>query len=336
MNILNAIVVFANFVFVPALSYGSLLALGALGVTLVYAVLRFANFAHSDTMSIGTMMAIYCTWWFQSWGINLYPLPTALLAIPIATLATVLILLVIDRTIYQYYRKVRAPLVTLIIVSIGIMFVMQGSTRIIIGGGEQRFFDGARFIISASEFKTLTGLQEGLSIKSTQATAIVSAVLFMLYLFWFLNRTRMGKAMRAFSDNEELALLSGIDPHKVVTVCWILVAILAVVSGTIYGLDKVYKPFNYFQLLLPIFAAAVVGGLGSPVGAILGGYLIAFSEIGLTYAFKRIAGHLLPETWLPNNLLQLISTDYKFAVSFTILVIVLLFRPTGLFRGQAP
>lgn len=336
MDMLNAIVVFANFVFVPALSYGSLLALGALGVTLIYAVLRFANFAHGDTMSIGTMIAIFCTWWFQSLGINLHPLPTALLAIPIATLATVLMLLVIDRTIYQYYRTVRAPLVTLVIVSVGIMFVMHGSTRIIIGVGEQRFFDGTRFIISAHEFKTLTGLQEGLSIKSTQAITIVSAVLFMLYLFWFLNQTRTGKAMRAFADNEELALLSGVDPRKVVRVCWILVAILAVVSGTLYGLDKVYKPFNYFQLLLPIFAAAVVGGLGSPVGAILGGYLVAFSEIGLTYAFKRIANHLLPEAWLPDNLLQLISTDYKFAVSFTILVIVLLFRPTGLFRGQSP
>ena len=333
---LEAGIVLANFVVIPALSYGSLLALGALGVTLVYAVLRFANFAHGDTMSVATMMAIYCTWWLQSLGIDfLRPLPTALLAIPFAALGTVGILLVIDRLVYRHYRQAKAPLITLVIVSVGVMLILHGLTRIIIGVDEQRFFDGGRFIVSASEFKEWSGLKEGLAIKSTQVIAIVSAVTLMAYLFYFLHRTRTGKAMRAFADNEELALLSGIRPQKIVASCWILVAVLAAVSGTLYGLDKVYKPFTYFQLLLPIFAAAVVGGMGSPVGAILGGYLIAFSEIGLTYAFKRVVGHLLPPSWVPDGLIQLISTDYKFAVSFTILVAVLLLRPTGLFRGQA-
>ena len=333
---LDAAIVLANFVVIPALSYGSLLALGALGVTLVYAVLRFANFAHGDTMSVATMMAIYCTWWLQSLGIDfIHPLPTALLAIPFAALGTVGLLLVIDRLVYRHYRQVKAPPITLVIVSVGVMLILHGLSRMIIGVDEQRFFDGGRFIVSAGEFKEWSGLKEGLAIKSTQVIAIVSAVTLMAYLFYFLQRTRTGKAMRAFADNEELALLSGIRPQKIVTSCWILVAVLAAVSGTVYGLDKVYKPFTYFQLLLPIFAAAVVGGMGSPVGAILGGYLIAFSEIGLTYAFKRVAGHLLPPSWVPDGLLQLISTDYKFAVSFTILVAVLLLRPTGLFRGQA-
>ena len=334
MDALNALVVLANFVLIPAFSYGSLLALGALGVTLVYAVLRFANFAHGDTMSVATMIAIFCTQWFQSTGISIFPLPTALLALPIACLVTVMLLLWVDRGIYQHFRRVHAPLLTMVIVSIAIMFVLRGLSRMIIGVGEQRFFDGARFVISAGEFKALTGLTEGLALKSTQLIAIIAAVVLMLFLFWFLKKTRMGKAMRAFADNEELALLSGINPRQIVTVCWIMVAILAATSGTLYGLDKVYKPFIYFHLLLPIFAAAVVGGMGNPVGAVFGGYLIAFSEIGLTYAFKRVAGHLLPETWLPTGLLQLISTDYKFAVSFSILVAVLLFRPTGLFRGQ--
>ena len=334
MDALNAIVVFANFVIIPALSYGSQLALGALGVTIVYGVLRFANFAHGDTMSFGAMTAIFFTWWLQSLGISFGPLPTALLAIPAAAAGTILLLLATDRAIYRHFRETRAPLVTFVIVSIGVMLVLNGLTRFIIGPGEQRFFDGARFVISAREFKTLTGLQEGLAFKSTQAITIVTALAFMAFLFWFLNRTRTGKAMRAFSDNEDLALLSGIDPNRVVAVCWILVAVSAAVSGTLYGLDKVYKPFNYFQLLLPIFAAAVVGGMGSPVGAILGAYLVAFSEISFTYAFKRVAGHLLPESWQPDGLIQLLSTDYKFAVSFAILVVVLLFRPTGLFRGN--
>ena len=114
-------------------------------------------------------------------------------------------------------------------------------------------------------------------------------------LFWFLNRTRTGKSMRAYSDNEDLALLSGINPEKVVRVTWILAAILATTAGVLYGLDKAFKPFTYFQLLLPIFASAIVGGLGNPLGAIAGGYIIAFSEVTLTYAWKKVLTHALPD-----------------------------------------
>ena len=153
-------------------------------------------------------------------------------------------------------------------------------------------------------------------------------------LFWFLQKTRTGKAMRAFSDNEDLALLSGISPERVVMITWILVAALATIAGTLYGLDKSFKPFTYFQLLLPIFAAAIVGGIGQPVGAIVGGFIIAFSEVTLTYAYKKFLAYLLPTRWEPEGLMQLLSTDYKFAVSFIILVVVLVVRPTGIFRGR--
>ena len=86
---------------------------------------------------------------------------------------------------------------------------------------------------------------------------------------------------------------------------------------------------------MPIFAAAVVGGLGNPLGAIAGGFLVAFSEVAFTNAWKKIAGYLLPENLMPDSLMQLLSTDYKFAVSFSILIIVLLFKPTGIFRGKS-
>ena len=334
MEFLNALVVLANFVIVPGISYGSQLALGALGVTLVYGVLRFANFAHGDTMAFGTMFAIFGTWWLQSVGIGLGPLPTALIALPLAILATIALLLALDRSVYRHFRRIRAPLVTSVIVSFGIMLVLNGLVRLTIGPGEQRFSDGARFIISARDFKELTGLKEGLAFKTTQGITIVTALVCMILLFWFLKRTRTGKAMRAYSDNEDLALLSGINPERVVAVCWTIVAVLAAIAGTLYGLDKIFKPFIYFHILLPIFAAAVVGGMGNPLGAIVGGYLVAFSEIALTYAFKRVLGYLLPEGLEPSGLVQVLSTDYKFAVSFAMLVIVLLFRPTGLFRGQ--
>jgi branched-chain amino acid transport system permease protein len=106
-------------------------------------------------------------------------------------------------------------------------------------------------------------------------------------LFWFLQKTRTGKAMRAYSDNEDLALLSGINPDRVVMITWILAAALATIAGTLYGLDKSFKPFTYFQLLLPIFAAAIVGGIGQPLGAIAGGFMVAFSEVTVTYAYKQ-------------------------------------------------
>ena len=333
-DLLNALVALANFVIVPGLAYGAQLALGALGVTLVYAILRFSNFAHGDTMAFGTMGTILVTWALQSAGVSAGPLPTALLALPAGFAVTAALLLLTDRGIYRFYRRQKAAPVILVIVSLGVTFVMNGLVRFIIGVDDIRFDDGARFLVRAGEFKSMTGLDEGLAIRSTQVVTVVTAVVVMAALFWFLNRTRTGKSMRAYSDNEDLALLSGIDPERVVTITWLIVAGLATIAGVLYGLDKSFKPFTYFQLLLPIFAAAIVGGLGSPVGAIVGGFVIAFSEVTVTYAFKKVANYAMPESLQFDGLLQLLSTDYKFAVSFAILIVVLLFRPTGLFKGQ--
>ena len=335
MDFLNALVALANFVFIPAIAYGSQLALGALGVTLIYGILRFSNFAHGDTMAIGTMFTILVTWGLQALGVSFGPLPTALLAIPFGIVLTSLLVLGTDRLVYRFYREQKAKPVILVIVSMGVMFIYNGLTRLIIGPGDQNFADGERFLISARDFKTMTGLDEGLALKSTQAITVVVAILVVALLFWFLNHTRTGKSMRAYSDNEDLALLSGINPERVVMVTWIIVAALAVVAGTLYGLDKSFKPFTYFQILLPIFASAIVGGLGSPLGAIAGGFIIAFSEVGITYAWKKVLAYMLPESLEPSGLVQLLSTDYKFAVSFVILIIVLLFRPTGLFKGKS-
>ncbi|MBO9449659.1 branched-chain amino acid ABC transporter permease [Tropicibacter sp. R16_0] len=335
MDFLNALVALSNFVLVPAIAYGSQLALGALGVTLIYGILRFSNFAHGDTMAFGAMITVLVTWWMQSIGISFGPLPTALLALPFGILGTMLLVLFTDRVVYKFYREQKAKPVILVIVSMGVMFIMNGLVRFVIGPGDQRFADGERFIISARDFKQMTGLREGLAIKTTQGITVVVAVICVVALFWFLNRTRTGKSMRAYSDNEDLALLSGINPERVVMYTWLIVAALAATAGVLYGLDKSFKPFVYFQLLLPIFASAIVGGLGNPLGAIAGGFVIAFSEVTITYAWKKVAKYMLPESLEPSGLAQLLSTDYKFAVSFVILLIVLLFKPTGLFKGKA-
>ena len=335
MDILNAIITLANFVIVPGIAYGAQLALGALGVTLLYGILRFSNFAHGDTMAFGTAITILMTGWLQARGIGLGVLPTALIALPFGIAVTALLVLGTDFAVYRFYRRVKAAPAILVIVSLGVMFVMNFLVRFIIGVDDVDFLDGERFVISARTFKELTGLDEGLAIKTTQALTLIIASIAVALLFWFLNQTRTGKSMRAFSDNENLALLSGINPNKVVAVTWVIVAALATTAGVLYGLDKSFKAFTYFQLLLPIFASAIVGGLGNPIGAIAGGFVIAFSEVTVTYAWKKVLGYLAPDGWGPDSLIQLLSTDYKFAVSFTILIIVLLFMPTGLFKGKS-
>ena len=334
MDFINAIVLLLNYIFVPALSYGSQLALGAIFVSLIYGILRFAYFSAGDLMSFGTMFTILFTWYFQSIGISLGVLPTALLAIPFAIIISILFTLGMDKVVFSYYRIKKSPPVMLAMVSIGVMFVTQAIVRIIIGPFDRRFFDGEKFILKANEFKEMTGLNEGLSIKSTQVLTLFVTIVVVSILFWFLNKTKTGKSMRAYSDNEDLALLSGIDPKKVVMITWIIAAVLATIGGALYGLDKSFKPFTYFNNMLPIFAAAIVGGIGNPFGAFLGGYVIAFSEILLTYAYRKFFVYIMPESFEPNTLVQLLSTDYKFAVSFSILVIVLLFRPSGIFKGK--
>ncbi len=334
IDFINSIIVLLNFIIIPGISYGSQLALGALGVTFVYAILRFANFAHGEIMSFGAMITILFTWFFQSQNIGLGILPTALLALPVGIIATIILCIISDKFVFQYYRYQKSVPVVLAMVSIGVMFVINAIIRIIIGTETIKFSDGQKFIMKAKQFKIMTGLNEGLALKSSQVITILITILLLTFTFWFLQKTKTGKSMRAFSDNEDLALLSGINPDRVVFTTWIIVGVLACVAGTLYGLDKSYKPIIYLNLVLPIFASAIVGGIGSPFGAVVGGYVIAFSEIMVTYAYKKFFVYLLPSSIEPTGLVQLLSTDYKFAVSFSILVIVLLIRPSGIFKGR--
>ena len=334
IDFLNSTIVLLNFIIIPGISYGSQLALGALGVTFVYAILRFANFAHGEIMSFGAMITILFTWFFQSRNIGLGILPTALLALPVGIIATIILCIISDNFVFQYYRYQKSVPVVLAMVSIGLMFVINAIIRIIIGTETIKFSDGQKFIMKAKEFKVMTGLNEGLALKSSQVITILITIALLTFTFWFLQKTKTGKSMRAFSDNEDLALLSGINPDRVVFITWVIVGVLACVAGTLYGLDKSYKPLIYLNLVLPIFASAIVGGIGNPFGAVVGGYIIAFSEIMITYAYKKFFIYLLPSSLEPSGLVQLLSTDYKFAVSFSILVIVLLIRPSGIFRGR--
>ena len=334
IDIINAFALLTNFVILPALSYGSQLALGALAVTLVYSVLRFSNFAQGDSMAFGTMIVILLTGFMINQGWTISGIPTALLVIPVAIIGTAIYLLSMDRLVYKFYRRVKAKSITIVMASIGVMFITGGLVRFILGPRPKIFADGERFIFSVREFKAFTGLEQGIALKTSQFLTVTIAILLVAFVFYFLQKTKTGKAMRAYSDNKELALLSGIDPDKVVTVTWLLVASLTTIAGALYGLDKGFTPQQYHLLLLPIFASVIVGGIGSPLGAIAGAFLVAFSEVLLTYAYKKFLIYLLPLSMHPTSLVQLIGTEYKYAISFVILVIVLLVRPTGIFKGK--
>ena len=157
-DILNALALLANYVIVPGLAYGSQLALGALGATLVFGILRFSNFAHGDMMAFGTMITVLVTWWLQAVGVSISPLPTALLALPVGIVVTAALAVLTDKAIYRYYRQQKSRPITFVIASVGVMFIMNGLVRFIIGPGDQNFNDGERFIFTAREFRAVTGL----------------------------------------------------------------------------------------------------------------------------------------------------------------------------------
>ena len=136
-------------------------------------------------MSFGTMFTILFTWYFQSLGISLGFLPTALIAIPFGIIVTIFYVLLKDKLVFSYYRTKKSPPVMLAMVSIGTMFVTQAIVRIIIGPFDRRFFDGEKFIIRANEFKEMTGLNEGLAIKSTQVILYLLQLLLFQYYFGF-------------------------------------------------------------------------------------------------------------------------------------------------------
>ena len=165
---------------------------------------------------------------------------------------------------------------------------------------------------------------------------IVVTVVAVVALHLFLTRSRLGKAMRAMADNADLAQVSGINTELVVRVTWIIAGALAAAGGTMLALDVTLKPDLAFNIVLPIFAAAIVGGLGQAYGAIAGGFLIGFAETLAVFNWSvllRPLQPLLPE-WLeiPAKL-AIVPTEYKLTVAFVILVVVLLWRPTGIFKG---
>jgi branched-subunit amino acid ABC-type transport system permease component len=281
---------------------GSIITLGAVGLSLTYSILRFSNFSHGDLMTTGAYMGLGFLWLFQGllpgrWA----PLsfgPALLPALALAMVGNAGLAIVVDRLVFRRLR--RAKPVLLLMAAVGVAFVLR---NLVLFGAQSDPLYYSRRIQRAL-------VLGGIRIKADQLFVIGVALLAVLALHLFLRYTKTGKAMRAMADNPDLAQVSGINTERVVIWTWALGAALAALAGILSGIEnKLITPELGWQTLLPLFAAVILGGIGSPYGAMLGGMTIGLAE-EVSTAF--------------------ISTSYKPAVAFGVLVVMLLVRPQGL------
>ena len=331
---MNELIFFVNKVLISGATLGSVYALGAVGVTLIFGILRFAHFAHGDMMTLGAFVAFMLVAVFQSLGIQT-PLPTGFIVLPFAMAITAGLALGIDRGFYQPLRAKGVKTVTLLIASVGVTLMMQGVIRLFAGTGTRSFFENETKDLYRFKLP-IEGVRRSINFSEPQILVIVTTVVAVIALHFFLTRSRLGKGMRAMADNPSLAQVSGINTAAVVRATWIIAGSLAAMAGTLLALDVILKPDLAFNILLPIFAAAVVGGLGHSYGAIAGGFLIGFAETMSVFNWAVLLRPFksgLPD-WLPNDL-SIVPSEYKLTVAFVILVLVLLVRPQGIFKGAS-
>jgi len=332
---MDQIIFFVNKVLVAGVVLGSIYALGAVGVTLIAGILRFSHFAHGDMMTMGAFITFLFALLASAMGIHA-PVPTGFLVLPLGAAATALIALGIDKVFYAPLRRRGVASVTLLIASIGVTMMLQGLIRLFAGADTRTFFEYEPKVIYRIDLSWLGGTRP-ITVSQPEALMIGLVLVIVIALHLFLSRSRLGKGMRAMADNPDLAQVSGINTQLVIRITWLIAGALACVGGTMLALDVSLKPDLAFNIILPIFAAAVVGGLGQTYGAIAGGFLVGFAEeLGVFdwSVFTRPLKGIAPD-WLGNATnLSLVPTEYKLTVSFIILVVVLLVRPTGIFKGS--
>ena len=271
---------------------GSIITLGAIGVSLIFSILRFAHFAHGDIISLGAYFALVGVV-----GLNMPMVVVFPLAVGLAALAAG----AIDRLIYRRLRS-SSPIIMLIS-SVGVALMLRSLIQIVWGPDNQIYQGG---VSAGWRFA-------GISIQPIQIVIVLGAVALVVLLHLFLHGTKMGKAMRAMSDNMDLARVTGINTEAVIFWTWVVAGGLAAAAGIFLGMDTRLNPLMGWHMLLPVFAAAILGGIGNFYGAILGGMVI-----GLVQELSTIV----------------ISPAYKPAVAFAIMVIMLVWRPSGLLGGR--
>ena len=291
---------FINNYLLPGLILGSIYALGAIGVSMIFSILRFAHFAHGDLMTFGAYLA-YAVVVALGWP--------PLAALPFALVGTSLTALAIDRYAYRPFRKSR-PIVV-VIASFGVALMLRAAVMLIWGVQPEPYVTGIQAPLAS--FEPLRMQEKHLVILGT-AIVLVAAMHLML------TRTKIGKAMRAMSDDADLARVTGIGTERVVAWTWVVGAVLAAAAGVLTGIDTQIKPDLGWDLLLPVFAAAILGGLGRPYGAVLGGLVIGMVEELSSYPLFSDE--------------PLVSPGYKTGIAFAVMVLMLIWRPQGLLKGR--
>jgi branched-chain amino acid transport system permease protein len=327
----NELVFFLNKGISAGLIIGSIYALGAIGVTMIFGILRFAHFAHGDMMTLGAFVTLILTGFLAALGVSL-PLPLAFIAMFPAMAITAVLAIGIDRVFYKPLRQAGARPVVLVMASVGVTLMLQGLIRLFAGvRARNMFVEGPKEIYRLE----LPGATRKLIITEPQLLLVLFTIIAVIALHWFLTRSRLGKAMRAVSDNPDLARITGINTNHVVWATWVIGGGLACAAGTMLSMDVTLKPDLSFNILLPIFAATIVGGIGQPYGAIAGGFLVGFCESLAVFNWAILLRPFKEQLWfeVPRNL-ALVPTEYKLMVPFLILIIVLIYRPTGIFKGR--
>lgn len=291
---------FINFYLFPALAIGSIYALGAVGISMIFGILRFAHFAHGDLMTVGTYGVLAAA--------AIFPV-NPLLLIPFGMALTIMSALAVDRFFYRPLRSL--PTIYTVISSFGIALVFRSLVQIIWGSQNQVFATGVRPPLVLFDTIRVSVLH----VQAILATAVIAVL-----LHFFLTASKTGRSMRAVADDPELAEISGLDTAKVVRWTWIIGAALAAVAGAFAALDTSAHPNLGWNLLLPMFAAAILGGIGKPMGAMAGGFIIGLAEELSSYH------------WIGDD--ALISPSYKSGIAFFIMIALLIFRPQGLFKGR--
>ena len=291
---------FLNFYLIPGVVLGCIYALGAIGISLTFGILRFSNFAHGDIMTFGvyvTLSLVLAT--------DEHPLVMA----PLAMVLTALFTLGIDRAFFKPFRN--SPTIMLVIASFGLMLMIRSMVQ---------FFWGVQLQPMIKGIQKPVAWLDPLRIPPKHLLIIGGTILLMFAVHLLLTRTKIGKAMRAVSDSPELARVTGINTETVIRMTWIVGSCLAVAAGVFLAMDTHVETNMGFKMLLPMFAAAILGGIGKPYGAVAGGLVIGIAEELSAYPWIGVE--------------PLLNPGYKAGVAFAIMVAMLIWRPQGLFRGR--
>ena len=292
--------------------FGSIISLGAIGLSLVYGIIRFANFAHGDLMSTGAYVALFMVTVVLGWmGIpdtNFGSLSFGwrmLIALPVSMFVVAWVAIALDRILYRKLRVKGSHVGIMAMSSLGAAFIIR-MIILIVWGADSLFY-------RPGILRPALELPVGIKIRPDQILILVMVFVLVALLHLFLQKTKLGKAMRATSDNMELALVSGIDTERVIIWTWGIGGALAAAGGILYGIDVQLHPYMGWNFLIPLFAATILGTIGNIYGALVGGLVIGIAQ-QVSTAF------LMP--------------TYKPAVAFLFMILILLVRPKGIFGGK--